>query len=70
MQTVQTPGQMPHDVASDQGLQCFLTGFFPLKIECHRQNRPNTSIMTTEHVLHITKEESNSIQWVKYFEVK
>ena len=35
---------------------------FPSKIECKRQNRPNTPKMTNGCVQHITVEESTSIQ--------
>ena len=43
---------MPHHVASDQGLQCLLTGL-------------DTPKMTNRLVQHITVEESTGIQRVK-----
>ena len=56
---------MPHNVASDQGLQCLLTGFSIKKIEYRQQNRPDTPKMTNGLIKYITVEESTSIQWVK-----
>ena len=35
------PDQMPHNVASDQGLHCLLTGF-SIKNRIKAQNGPNT----------------------------
>ena len=46
---------MPHNVASDQGLHCLLTGF-SIKNEYRQQNRPDTPKMTNGLVQHITVE--------------
>ena len=54
---------MPHNVASDQGLHCLLTGFSiknGIKV-----TRPDMPKMTTGCIQHITVELSTSIQWVK-----
>ena len=53
-----------HNVASDRGRQCLLTGF-PSEIEEERQNKPDTPKMVNGLVQHIIVEESTSIQWVK-----
>ena len=53
--------QMPHSVASDQGLHCLLTGF-SIKNKIKATNRPNTPKMTNGLIQHITVEESTSIQ--------
>ena len=58
------PDQMPHDVVSDQGLNCLLTKF-SIKIEQKRQNRSDTPKMTNGLLQHITVGESTSIQWFK-----
>ena len=58
------PDQTPHNVASDQGLQCLLTGFC-IKNRIKATIRPDTPKMTNRLVQHITVEESTSIQWVK-----
>ena len=55
---------MAHNVASDQGLHCLLTGF-SMKNRIKTQNRPNTPKMTNGLVQHITVEESTSTRWVK-----
>ena len=54
---------MPHNVASDQGLQCMLTGF-SIKDRTKATSRPSTSRMTNGLVQHIIVEESTIIQWV------
>ena len=51
-------------MASDQGLQCLLTGL-SIKNRLNHQNRPDTLEMTNGLVQHITVEESTSIQLVK-----
>ena len=55
------PDQMPHNVASDQGLHCLLTGF-SIKNEIKATNRPDTPKMKNRLVQHITVEKSTSIQ--------
>ena len=54
---------MPHNVASDQGLHCSLTGF-SIKKRIKVTNRPNTPKMTNGLIQHIIVEETTSIQWV------
>ena len=54
---------MSYNVASDQDLQCLLTGF-SIKDRIKVTNRPDTPNMTNGLVQHITEEESISIQWV------
>ena len=58
------PDQMPHNVASDQGLQCLLTGF-SIKNLIKVTNRPGNPRMTNGLIQQITVEESTSIQWVE-----
>ena len=58
------PDQMPHDVASNQGLNCLLKKI-SIKIEEKQQNRSDTPKMTNELLQHITMGESTSIQWFK-----
>ena len=53
---------MPHNVASDQGLHCLLTGF-SIKDRIKAKHIPDTTKMTNGPVQHITVEESTSIQW-------
>ena len=55
---------MPHDVASDQGLQCLLTGFSIKKYRLKATKYADTPNMTIGLIQHITAEESTSIQWV------
>ena len=58
------PDQMPHNVASDQVLQCLLTGF-SIKNRIKVIKRPDNP--TNDKWTHpiITVEESTRIQWVK-----
>ena len=56
---------MPHNVASDLGLHCWLTGF-SITNRIKATIRPDTPKMTNGLIQHITVEESISIQWVKY----
>ena len=56
------PNQMPHNVASDQGLHCLLTGF---SIKDKIKVTKMTSYMTNGLVQHIIVEESTNMQWVK-----
>ena len=50
----------PHDVASDQGLHCLISGFSK-KNELKRQNRPDIPKITNELIQHIRVKESTSI---------
>ena len=54
---------MPHDVVSDQGQHCLLTGL-SIKNRIKATNRPDNPKMTNRLVQHITVEESISIQEV------
>ena len=56
---------MPHNVASDQGLHCLLTGF-SIKYRIKATNKPDIPKMTNGLVQHITVEESISIQRVNH----
>ena len=57
---------MPHNVASDQGLHCLLTGFsIKNKKKKKRHKISDTRKITKGLVQHITVEESTSRQWVK-----
>ena len=51
------PGKLvsKHNMASDQGLHCVLTGF-PSMIEQKQNNRPDTPKKTNRFVQHITVE--------------
>ena len=57
------PDQMPHNVASDQGLHCLLTGF-SVENGIKAKNSPDTPKITNELVQNIMVEESTNIQWV------
>ena len=55
---------MPHNVASDQGLQCLLTGFsIKNRIKSDKIDLAPI-IMTNGLVLYKTVKESTSLQWV------
>ena len=65
MENSADPDLMPHNVASNQGLHCLLTGF-SIKNRIKPQNRSDAPKMTNRLIQHITVEESTSIQWVKH----
>ena len=54
------PDQMPHNVASDQGLHCLLTGF-SIKNTLKVTNRLDTLKRTNGLIQHITVEKSTSV---------